>query len=141
MANPRRGGRSQRGRQKKKDEVPAVEKQNTSTAIETKPTAPLERPQLPSSTNADQLSIGQAVRQWIVSKFKKTQKADKRPASQKLKLWREGTAHGAALATSFVAGLFCMYAMVAPGVDLQVKLAAAALLAYIVKKFVNFLTL
>jgi hypothetical protein len=139
MCNHRQRGRPPGRRKKRKRKAAAV---GTMSADKLEAALQITVPPPPApASSTDGLSFKAVILQWVNNKLHRPPKESKRSASQRLKLWMDGTVHGAALVTSLVAGSFCMYAMVAPGTSLQIRLMAGGLLVYIVKKFVNHLTL
>ncbi len=85
----------------------------------------------------------QIVVRWIINKFRKTsvtRPTKLQPASERLKLWMVGTVHWTALVIVIVVAVFCMKLLVSPEISLNVRLGAAGILGYIIRKFVLFLT-
>lgn len=106
-------------------------------------TPPTYTPTAPLSTSPAKESLRQMFVAWIAAKLRKSPapaSAKLQPASERLKLWMVGTLHWTALIAVIAAGMFCMYLLATPDISLRIKVAALALLGYIVRQFVVFLT-
>lgn len=108
------------------------------TSLSTPPTTLLNMPTTPEG----KISWRRVIKNWIISKLQKpfVQPRLNQLDSKQLKCQLIRSLHRTALLAVIIATAFCMYLLVSPRVDLQIKAVAAALFGYVVRKFVVFLT-